>query len=147
MAGEQWWSGYVPGVVGSTAPTYTFVVQGVSKVEVAAKEAASQHTVPADVIVFGPYPDQAQAQARLAEAHVGGPGSPTYQQQIGSAIPGLGALGEIGHFTGELVTHLTDAHMWISLGWLLLGLLLLVIGILLWVKADVPKLLGVPGAG
>jgi hypothetical protein len=56
----------------------------------------------------------------------------------GTALSGLGGLfgglTEIGHFFGVLVSNLTDVHMWISLGWLLLGALLVFWGILLWLK-------------
>ena|SRR6478672_7748990 len=46
----------------------------------------------------------------------------------------FGGLTEVGHFFGVLVSNLTDVHMWISLGWLLLGAGLVFWGILLWLK-------------
>lgn len=56
----------------------------------------------------------------------------------GTALSGLGGLfgglSEVGHFFGVLVANLTDVHMWISLGWLLLGAILVFWGILLWLK-------------
>lgn len=38
-------------------------------------------------------------------------------------------LAEIGHYIGELVSHLTDVHMWISIGWIALGFFLLVLAL------------------
>jgi hypothetical protein len=57
-----------------------------------------------------------------------------------------GALTEAAHWIGDFVTHLTDVHMWISLGWLALGLLLLVAGIvwLLRKSGVLPKTTPVP---
>lgn len=43
-------------------------------------------------------------------------------------------LTEIGHYFGVFVANITDVHMWISLGWLLLGLILVALGINLWLK-------------
>jgi hypothetical protein len=48
---------------------------------------------------------------------------------------GLGWLEEIGHWIGVAVTDLTDVHMWISLGWLGLGLILIMIGLFWWIRS------------
>ena len=58
-------------------------------------------------------------------------------QNISSAVSTLSnaaAIFDVAHWIGELVTHLTDIFMWRSLGWILLGLVLLVVGILLLLK-------------
>jgi hypothetical protein len=56
------------------------------------------------------------------------------------------ALSEVGHWIGVFVTNITDMHMWISLGWLALGLLLFVVGIvwLLRKSGVLPKTAPVP---
>lgn len=46
----------------------------------------------------------------------------------------LAWIQDIGHWVGILVANITDIHMWISLGWLLLGGFLAVIGLWLWVR-------------
>lgn len=58
---------------------------------------------------------------------------PTIFGGIGGTILGgsgaLGSLSETGHWLGVIVSNITDIHMWISLGWMALGLLLVIIGI------------------
>lgn len=72
-----------------------------------------------------------------AGAGVGGIAGGGLFGDIASAISGLFApLTEIGHFFGVLVTDLTDVHMYISLGWLALGMALLILGIYLWVRTS-----------
>ena len=75
---------------------------------------------------------------------------------VGSGFFGLGqniatlsnaaAIFDIGHWIGVLVTHLTDIFMWRSLGWITLGLVLLIVGIMLLLrKMDVlPSVVPVP---
>lgn len=48
----------------------------------------------------------------------------------------LGWLGAIGHWIGEAVAHILDVHMWRSIGWITLGVVLLVLGLLLWLKKE-----------
>ena len=42
-------------------------------------------------------------------------------------------LGAIAHWIGEAVAHILDVHMWRSIGWITLGIVLLVLGIFLWI--------------
>lgn len=65
---------------------------------------------------------------------------------IAALIPGLSGLIELGHWIGDFIAHITDLYMWISLGWISLGLVLLVVGILMWLrKADlIPSAVPVP---
>lgn len=46
----------------------------------------------------------------------------------------LAALGEIAHWAGVIVTAITDVHLYISLGWLFLGITLIWLGVALWLK-------------
>lgn len=57
-----------------------------------------------------------------------------------------GWLKDIGHWIGEAVAHLLDVHMWRSIGWIVLGAVLLIIGILLWLKKEnyLPSAVPVP---
>lgn len=63
----------------------------------------------------------------------------------GQAAQGaLGWLQDIGHWIGEAVAHILDIHMWRSIGWITMGLVLLVLGIFLWLrKADLVEPPGV----
>lgn len=88
----------------------------------------------------GPYPTQDAAfKAEITSGPAGAPqrigtvpGAPSY------APPNFSWLGVLGHWVGDFVLHLTDAHMWISLGWLLLGILLIVLGGYLIVRLSEP---------
>jgi hypothetical protein len=85
------------------------------------------------VQVQGPYDTQAKAQAAVGSSTGStgtGPGiaNPNSQANQPPANPFAGLL-EIAHWIGDLVTALTDARMWISLGWLLLGLILVAIAV------------------
>lgn len=66
-------------------------------------------------------------------------------QAFGDIASGLG-LTEIGHYVGDFVTHLTDGAMWRSLGWLALGLVLMIVGILMLLRKQdlIPDVLPVP---
>lgn len=77
-------------------------------------------------VVDGPYQTFAEAQAKADSIRKG--------VQIPALANPLGYLGEIGHFFGLLVSHLTDVHMWISLAWLALGIVLFIEGLLLLLK-------------
>lgn len=137
-------------------------------------QAATKPAEPKNGNVFGPFKTQAaaeqaaqsptgilgQIQAAGIGAVVGAGTQPAGEAATGVAgaagtvgIPGvsnplgfLGGLVEIGHFFGKLVSDLTDPYMWISLGWLFLGLVLLVIGIILWLKHEdlLPNVVPVP---
>lgn len=80
--------------------------------------------------VAGPFTTQAEAQQWMSSATAAG-SNPV--SAIGLPNP-LSALTEIGHWIGALVTALTDFAMWRSLGWLVLGLILIWIGVLLWLR-------------
>lgn len=55
-----------------------------------------------------------------------------------------GWLKDIGHWIGEAVAHILDVHMWRSIGWITLGIVLLTAGIFLWLrKADLVEPPGV----
>ena len=119
--------------------------------------------IPASYLVLGgPYPTRAAAQAAITpkpagggdgtdgtvttssggggSAGGGGGGIPWWEQVgIGAAGGAVGAgnpLGPvIGGFTGigTFFSDITDPHMWISLGWIGLGLILFLIGIAVFV--------------
>ena len=77
-------------------------------------------------------------------------------EQFGTgAVKGLGQfsvsnplawLGAIAHWIGEAVAHILDVHMWRSIGWIVLGVVLMVAGILLWLKKEnyLPSAVPVP---
>lgn len=91
---------------------------------------------PGATVLGGPYTTEAQAEAAFPGGSAGstapppGVGPPTVSQQPANPLAGLL---ELGHWLGQLVNDLTDYHMWISIGWLLLGLLLIVYA--LWTLA------------
>ncbi len=88
---------------------------------------------PGALVDSGPYATQAAAEAaaqKLRTAPV--PGTP---------IPNpFSWVGAVAHWIGDAVLHVTDVNMWISVGWILLGLLLVALGINLWLK--IPQKLG-----
>jgi hypothetical protein len=57
---------------------------------------------------------------------------------IGPIISGgagaASGLSEAGHWIGVFVTTITDPHLWISLGWLFMGISLLILGLYLLVR-------------
>jgi hypothetical protein len=54
-------------------------------------------------------------------------------------------LHAIAHWIGEAVAHILDIHMWRSIGWITLGIVLMTAGIFLWLqKADLIEPLPVP---
>lgn len=63
---------------------------------------------------------------------IAGPLAPFLPGGGGGITNPLSGITETGHWLGVLVTNLTDVHMWISLGWLQLGVLLILIGAFLW---------------
>lgn len=50
----------------------------------------------------------------------------TTPQQLATEVPGI-------HVAEAIWTQLTNAKMWKSLGWLLLGIVLMLAGVLLWI--------------
>lgn len=97
----------------------------------------------------GPYSSQAAAVAFI-KAHPNGPG-PESSTSIGfPSIPNpfafLAWLQEIGHFIGLGVAYITDGPMWRSIGWIVLGAVLLITGIYIWLKQQglIPEVSQVP---
>lgn len=115
---QQWW--VVQAVMGARGGQPPFV-------------AVESPTRPPDTsqghTVAGPFATKAEADAWIAQRTAGPP-----LPSIPNPLSFLGWLQDIGHWTGILVASLTDIHMWISLGWLGLGLILLVIGFMMWFR-------------
>lgn len=117
----------VPGVPGGGIPigghAEWLPPQQGTRAQVAAKFPDPQY------VIRGPFPTETTARAFMS-AH------PT--RSVGVNPPRISNpltyLGEIGHFFGVLVTHLTDIHMWISLAWIALGAWLFIAGIVLWLR-------------
>ena len=91
---------------------------------------------PGAVVLGGPYPSPGDAQRAAPQGSSGSTKSATGVAPTENALPQplpnpLDALAEIGHWIGAFVTDITDVYMWISLGWIFLGLLLLIVG-LMW---------------
>lgn len=116
MAAQQWW------VVGTNPG------RGVPVKQYQAVQAAKR---PLDYAA-GPFATQADAQAWIT-AHT--PQGFSIPDPF-SGITGVAqAAGEFSHWTGLLVAAVTDIHTWISLGWLWLGIVLFVVGVLFWMRA------------
>lgn len=75
-------------------------------------------------VVAGPFKTKAEAQAWIA-AQTAGPSLP-------NPLAFLGWIQEIGHWIGVAVAYVTDGAMWRSIGWIVLGGILALAGILLW---------------
>lgn len=94
------------------------------------------------VIRGGPFKSKAAADASITQHQKTNPhgSSVTYshespQQQAGLPIPNpLSGIDQIGADLEAFYKVLTDGKMWRSLGWILLGLMLLIGGIVLWMK-------------
>jgi hypothetical protein len=108
---------------------------------------------PANQTVYGTWPTRAAAERAINDGsfrnapHVwrgpnvsgsGGHGGPGGINVPGVQAPGIPSpfswLGVLSHWVGDFVLHILDVHMWISMGWLTLGLLLIIVGILFWLK-------------
>lgn len=95
------------------------------------------------VPLIGPFGSQADAQS--AQVQNPGPGSGIIPGIIGGATGNLGSgvglslpnplsgLEAIAKIFGDFSRAVTDGKMWRSLGWLLLGILLMLAGVLLWI--------------
>jgi hypothetical protein len=83
--------------------------------------------------VAGPFTTQAQAQNWINSQNVPPPpdiGPPSF------SIPNpFSWLGAVSHWVGDFVLSITDSHMWISIGWIVLGAFLAFWGIMLWLRA------------
>ena len=82
------------------------------------------------IVVAGPFPTKAAAQASLTQRDK----PPTIP--LPNPFKPLTDLGKVGHWIGDVVLHLTDGAMWRSLGWLLLGAFLVIAGIYLWFRTS-----------
>lgn len=90
-------------------------------------------------VAAGPFATQAAAQAWITQQDPTGIPIPSIPNPFGF-LAALGWIQEIGHWAGILVSAITDLHTYISLGWLMLGFILLIIGILMWLRTtDVYK--------
>ena len=73
MAAAQWWGYLLPGVVGKPGTQLTGTIQAPSKLAAQQEVAAKEPGTPAsDVIIFGPYSTQQDAQNRTNAAHASG---------------------------------------------------------------------------
>jgi hypothetical protein len=132
VLGDAWWIILTASATGGSGFT---VVQG-TQAEIDKKYGGPP-------VVRGPYNTQADAE-KAAKAAVGsGSGSISTQGPVVTGNP-LDALGEIAHWAGVIVTALTDVHLWISLGWIALGLVLIGVGAGLWLKVP-QKAIGLAG--
>ena len=84
---------------------------------------------PGQQVAAGPFQTKAQAQAWITQQGTGAFPTPP------NPLAFLGWLQEAGHYVGLLVSALLDVHLYISLGWLLLGFSLLLGGIILWIMS------------
>jgi hypothetical protein len=75
----------------------------------------------------GPYATQAAAEAAAQKLRT----APV----PGTSIPNpFSWVGAVAHWIGDFALHITDAPMWISIGWITLGAILIFSGIMLWLK-------------
>jgi hypothetical protein len=134
VLGDAWW---IILTASSNAGSGYMIVQG-TQAEIDKKYGGPP-------TVRGPYNTKADAEKAAQSAVGSGSGNISTQGPPGSStLPNpLAALGEIAHWAGVIVTHLTDLSMWISLGWIALGLVLLAVGITVWLK--LPQKVGAVG--
>jgi hypothetical protein len=115
---------------------------------------------PANQVVYGTWPTRAAAEKAINDGsfrnapHVwrgpnvsgsGGHGGPGGINVPGVQAPGVPSIpnpfswtGAVAHWIGKLVLDVTDVHMWISLGWILLGIVLMWIGAYAFVRLSEP---------
>jgi hypothetical protein len=103
---------------------------------------------PGSTVLGGPYLTEADAEHAAPQGSSGSTKVATGVTPAVNDLPEnpLSFLGEIGHWIGVFVTDITDVYMWISLGWIALGLLLLVLGVvwLLRKTGIIPNTVPVP---
>lgn len=130
----QWWAG-------------TTVAERAGKGIISYIEAPNESTAqaalgPAGKILGGPYATEAEAEKAFPQGSHGtttvpkDEGPPTVNAEPAHFSNPLDALGEIAHWLGVGIIAITDKYMWISIGWLLLGLVLLVLGIYVLVRSS-----------
>lgn len=82
--------------------------------------------------VFGPFATRAEAQKVAATT-----GKPLEPAKPPISIPNpLSGIGAVGHWLGEAVLHAIDLPMWRSIGWIVLGAILVMAGIYLWFRTS-----------
>lgn len=92
--------------------------------------------------IRGPYPTQAAANSALPAIAAANPAPGEFQQVTGggqqNAAQGAGInFSSITNALTAFYRAVTNGKMWRSLGWLLLGLLLILFGASLWIKGSV----------
>lgn len=88
------------------------------------------------VVVAGPFPSKQDA-AQWINEHEG------HFPSIPNPLAFLAWIQDIGHWVATAVAYVTDGAMWRSLGWLALGFIMLLSGVLLWIlKTTDTKSLG-----
>lgn len=60
----------------------------------------------------------------------------TFFESVFSSL-GLGGVVDAGQALGAFFDTITNGRMWRSLGWLLLGVVLIIIGAAMWLRAEV----------
>lgn len=114
-APEKWWIVALP-----ARPTAQEVIASPSK-----------PGAPQWLYISGPYPTKAKAQAALTKKN-----KPPDLPGIPNPLSGLSDIGKVGHWLGDIVLHIVDGAMWRSIGWLLLGAVLVFAGIYLWFRTS-----------
>ncbi len=125
MAGQtQWWviwaNNQPVAGVGVTATTFAG-----TKAQADARAAKV-----VDGTVTGPYATEAAALAAIKAAGGSGSGSTVTSPPAGPQQAGLEGLAKI---FGDFFTGLTDGKIWRSLGWIVLGIALMLAGVLWWI--------------
>lgn len=142
MAATPWWEVVYSTIAGGGRSAYVTghgieVVQAASAAAALAQVQAEHHG--AEGTVNGPFATRAAAEAQKkadtaaqasgTETGSGGTGtSPNPKTNIN-----IDPLAAIGGSLEAFFTALTDGKMWRSLGWILLGILLMIVGVVLWI--------------
>jgi hypothetical protein len=142
----SWWIIWAPDAPAGQ-PSHSFF-QG------AQSQAAAEALKIVDGSVAGPYASQAAAQQAVSSGSVKSPPSTAQASNSPSLgnVPGAGAvtndlsaLGDVAAAMKSFYSAVTDGKMWRSVAWILLGLILMVNGILLWLKIP-QRAAGIAGA-
>ena len=86
--------------------------------------------------VAGPLPSKAAAEKWIAATEAGPVKVKLPDIDLPHIPNPLSGIGAVGHWLGEAVLHIIDAPMWRSLGWIVLGALLVIAGIYLWFRTS-----------
>ncbi len=124
----------------------TFFSDGSSSWAVGTAKTGFDHPIPtADEVVWGPYSSQKDAQSAV-DNHTFDQAQQSYRgSNVGNlggiSVPGnqapgnpLSGIERLAAVIEAFFKVLTNFKMWRSLGWLVLGLILMLAGILLWLK-------------